>query len=99
MSFFSTSDIMKYILSGDLLKHIVTSNEFVVTLKDTLEGDHAYELTRLIFAHPGARKEIRKIVLDILTEMGTKDEVDNDSISVSSCGTGRSSPQTSDDIE
>ena len=91
MSFFSTSDILKYILSGDLLKHIVTSDEFVVALRDTLECDHAYELAKIIFSHPGARKEVRKIVLNILTEMRIKDEVDS--------VTSVSSSNTSDDIE
>ena len=78
MSFFSTSDIMKFILSGDLLKHIVTSDEFRMVLKETLESDHTYELVRLIFLHPGVKKEVRKIVLEILTDMGIKDEVDSD---------------------
>ena len=82
--------MLKYIISGDLLKHIVTSDEFGVALKETLESDHAYELARLIFSHPSAKKEIRKIVLDILTDMGIKDKVDSVT-SVSSCG-------TSDDI-
>ena len=94
MSFFSTSDLLKGIFTGDLLKQIITSDELVMALRDTLECEHAYELARLIFSHPAARKEVRKIVLDILTEMGIKDEVDSDVsvTSVSSCG-------TSDDIE
>ena len=79
MSFFSTSEIFKSVFSGDLLKHIVTSDEFKVLLKETLESNHELgnELARLIFLHPGVKKEVRKIVLDILTDMGIKDEVDN----------------------
>ena len=79
MSFFSTSDILKSLISGDLLKDIVTSDEFSVALKEILKCDNALanELARLIFLHPGVKKEVRKIVLDILADMGIKDEVDN----------------------
>ena len=78
MSFFSTSDIFKSILTGDLLREIVTSKEFVTALKETLDNSGVVnEVTKHILSHPDVKKEVRKIVLDILSDMGIKDEVDN----------------------
>ena len=77
MSFFSTSDIFKSILTSDLLKEVVTSKEFVTALKETLDNSGVVnEVTKHVLAHPDVKKGIRKIVLEILADMGIKDEVD-----------------------
>ena len=78
MAFFSTSDIFKSFLSGDLLKQIVTSNEFRIALKETFDNSGVTnEIARLVLLHPDVKKEIRKIILEILADMGIKDEVDS----------------------
>ena len=75
MAFFSTSDIFKSFLSGDLLKQIVTSDEFRVALKETFNNSGVTnEIASLVLSHPDVKKEIRKIILDILSDMGIRDD-------------------------
>ena len=58
--------MMKHIVYSDLLKDIVSNDNFDMTL---LEPDHVDELQSLILSDEVAKRDLRQVVSNILTEV------------------------------
>ena len=71
MSSYSTSNIVKHVLSTDLLKHIVTSGDF-----DANGSYSTDEFARRIFSNQDTKKEFPKVVANIITE-DIRDRIDS----------------------
>ena len=83
MSFFSTAEILKSLVSGELVKEIVNSDGFRQGLigfdiNDYLTDEVIETITEKIFSNLKVKKELRTMIVKILSDMGVKDEVDSD---------------------
>ena len=83
MSFFSTAEILKSLVSGELVKEIVNSSGFKEGLigfdiNDYLTDEVIETITEKIFSNLKVKKRIRNMIIDILKDMNIKDEVDSD---------------------
>ena len=83
MSFFSTAEILKSMISGELVKEIVNSDGFKEGLirfdiNDYLTDEVIETITEKIFQNIQVKKRIRTMIIDILKDMNIKDEVDSD---------------------
>ena len=83
MSFFSTAEILKSLVSGELVKEIVNSDGFKQGLigfdiNDYLTDEVIENITEKIFSNLKVKKEFRTMIIKILSEMNIKDEVDSD---------------------
>ena len=83
MSFFSTTEILKSLFSGELVKEIVNSDGFKQGLigfdiNDYLTDEVIENITEKIFKNLKVKKHLRTMVIEILKDMNIKDEVDSD---------------------
>ena len=81
MSFLSTTDILKYLVSGELVKEVVNSESFKEGLigfdiNDYWTDEVIESITEKIFSNTKVKKRIRTMIIDILSDMNIKDEVD-----------------------
>ena len=80
MSFFSTSDILKSSMTKELINSVVECDEFKEVLAE-FDFDKCFskELVEQVidnlFLNSNVRKQMRKIILEILSDLGVKDEV------------------------
>ena len=80
MSFFSTADVLKSIITGDLVKSIISNPGFKeglvnIDVKEYFSDEVIEDITRKFFSNPEIKKQLRKMVIEILSDMGIKDEV------------------------
>ena len=80
MSFFSTTDILKYV-SGELVKDIVNSDDFKEGLKDFdineyMTDEVIEDISEKIFTNSVFKKKLRSMIIEVLADMNIKDEVD-----------------------
>ena len=83
MSFFSTAEILKSLISGELVKEVVNSDSFKEGLigfdiNDYLTDEVIENITEKIFSNLKVKKRLRNMIIDILKDMNIKDEVDSD---------------------
>ena len=76
MSFFSTTDILKSLVTDEFLKDIVNSDVFK-NIEFDINDYLTDEVVDTIFSNTKIRNGIRKIIIEILSDMNIKDEVDN----------------------
>ena len=79
-SFFSTSDIISSLISGDLVKNIIINPGFKeglenIDVKQYFLDDVIEDIIQRIFKHEEIKKQLRKMILEILDDMGIKDTV------------------------
>ena len=92
MSFFSTTDILKSLISGDLIQEIVSSNEFKSALDEVdvdkyVSPELIEQVIDNLFKNPEVKKQMRKMIIDIIFEMdgdgfhicSMKQQINNDS--------------------
>ena len=81
MSFFSTTEILKSLISGDLINEIVSSNKFKSVL-DEVEVDKyvspelVQQVINNLFKNVEVKKQLRQMIIEVLSDMGIRDEVD-----------------------
>ena len=80
MSFFSTAEILKSLVSGELVKEVVNSDVFKEGLigfdiNDYLTDEVIENITKKIFKNIRIKKHLRTMIIDILKDMNIKDEV------------------------
>ena len=76
MSFFSTTEILKSLVTDEFLREIMNSDaikSFEFNINDYLTD----EVVDTIFSNTKIRNGIRKIIIEILSDMNIRDEVDN----------------------
>ena len=83
MSLFSTAEILKSLVSSELVKEIVNSDGFKQGLigfdiNDYLTDEVIETITEKIFSNLKVKKELRSMIIKILSDMGVKDEVDSE---------------------
>ena len=83
MSFFSSTEILKYLVSGDIVKDIVNSDVFKEGLKDFdineyMTDEVIEDIAEKIFSNIKIKKKLRSMIIEILSDMNIKDEVDSD---------------------
>ena len=71
MSFF-TSELLKTLVTDEFLKELVKNSAIDIT--DYLTD----EVIDVVFSNNKVREAIRKIIIEILSDMNIKDEVDSD---------------------
>ena len=81
MSF--TAEILKSLVSTDLVKEVVNSDGFKdgligFDINDYLTDQVIDTITEKIFSNLNVKKKLRSMITDILSDMGIRDEVDND---------------------
>ena len=74
MSFFSTSDILTSLASGDLVKSIINNPGFKqgldrIGIKEYFSDEVIEDITEGIFSNPEIKKQLRKMIIDIIFEM------------------------------
>ena len=82
MSFFSTAEILKSLISGELVKEVVNSDSFKEGLigfdiNDYLADEVIENITEKIFTNIKVKKRLRTMIINILKDMNIKDEVDS----------------------
>ena len=82
MSFFSTGEILKSLISGELVKEVVNSDSFKEGLigfdiNDYLTDEVIESITEKIFSNIKVKKRLRTMIIKILKDMNIKDEVDS----------------------
>ena len=80
MSFFSTTDIITSLVSGDLVKSIINNPGFKqgldnIDIKEYFSDEVIQDITRRIFSNPEIEKQLREMIIEVLSDMGIKDEV------------------------
>ena len=81
MSFFSTAEILKSLISGELVKEVVNSDSFkegmiAFDINDYLTDEVIESITEKIFSNIKVKKRLRTMIINILSDMNIKDEVD-----------------------
>ena len=82
MSFFSTGEILKSLISGELVKDVVNSDVFKegvigFDINDYLTDEVIETITEKIFSNLKVKKRLRTMIIEILKDMNIKDEVDS----------------------
>ena len=82
MSFFSTSDILKSLISGSLFQEVVNRNEFKIAMNqfdvDKYVGPELIQqVINNLFENQEVRKQLREIIVEIVKEELT--QINNDS--------------------
>ena len=81
MSFFSTGEILKSLISGDLIKCVVDSVEFKSALDEVDEEKYVspelmQQVINNLFKNSEVRKQLREIIVEIVKELT---QINNDS--------------------
>ena len=74
MSFFSTTDIHKSLISGELIQSVVITNEFKIAMGQVDIERHVSkelieEIIKNLFNNPKVKKQMRKMIVDVIFEM------------------------------
>ena len=80
MSFFSTADVLKSIITGDLVKSIINNPGFKqgldkIDIKEYFSDEVIEDITKKIFSNPEIKKQLRNMIIEVLSDMGIRDEV------------------------
>ena len=80
MSFFSTTDILKSLMTKELINSVVECDEFKSVLADFgfdkfFSKELIEQVLNNLFLNSEVREQMRKIILEILSDLGVKDEV------------------------
>ena len=86
MSFFSTTDVISSLvsgMSGDLVKSIINNENFKQGLigfdiNDYLSDEVIEDITKRILSNSEVKKQLRTMIIEILSDMNIKDEVDSE---------------------
>ena len=76
----STMDILKYLISDDIVKEFLNSDTFKNSLtnfdiNDYMTDEVVEDISEKIFANPVFKKKLRDMIIRILADMNIKDEV------------------------
>ena len=77
----STMDILKYLISDDIVKEFLNSDTFKDSLtnfdiSEYMTDEVVEDISEKIFTNPVFRKKLRSMIIEILGDMNIKDEVD-----------------------
>ena len=79
MSFFSTSEILKSLISGSFINEIVSSNEFKSALDEVgvdkyVSPELVQQVINNLFKNTEVKKQMQKMIIKVLSDMGIRDE-------------------------
>ena len=77
MSFFSTSDILQCLVSGDLIKSIIDNPGFKkemekINISEYFSDEVMDDILKKIFKHKDIKKHLQKMIIEILKEDAPK---------------------------
>ena len=75
-------DILKYLISDDIVKEFLNSDTFKDSLtnfdiNNYLTDEVIEDISEKVFTNPVFKKKLRSMIIEILGNMNIKDEVDN----------------------
>ena len=75
MSFFSTTDILKSLVTDEFLKEVMTS-DILKNINFDINEYLTDEVVETIFSNIKIKKKLRSMIIEILSDTNIKDEVD-----------------------